>query len=70
MNNLLSEDINELNVSESILKKLRNHGINQIGQLCENTRTSLKNFDLFTEDIKEIAIQLQLNGLDLKNRTY
>ena len=39
MEQLLFQDIYELNIPSSAIQKLRNHGINQIGQLCENTRT-------------------------------
>ena len=48
----------------------KNNNIVLIEQLCQNTKTSLRNIGLSMQEINQIEIALQLLGLDLANNTY
>ena len=68
--NLLDKNINTLDISINILTLLENNNIVLIEQLCQNTKTSLRNIGLSMQEINQIEIALQLLGLDLANNTY
>lgn len=67
---LLDESIDILDISDKINKLLKDNNISIIKELCCKTKTDLKNLGLFTHQITEIEIALQLKGLDLNIRRY
>ena len=67
---LLDESIDILAVSDKINKLLKDNNIIIIKELCSKTKTDLKNLGLFTHQITEIEIALQLKGFDLNIRRY
>lgn len=69
-NTILDENINILNLSNNIYNILEIHNINTINQLCNKTKTDLKNIGLFRNQISSIEVALQLAGQDLKNNRY
>ena len=69
-NTILDENINILNLSNNIYYILEIHNINTINQLCNKTKTDLKNIGLFRNQISSIEVALQLAGQDLKNNRY
>ena len=67
---LLNQNIKILELSSKIIHTLEINGIITIEQLCDKTKTNLKDIGLFSHDIHDIEISLQLNDLDLKNNKY
>ena len=61
------QSIHRLDISENIIGVLENNNIQNIGQLCRNTKTDLKKLELGQNDIGKIEIELQLLGLNLRN---
>lgn len=70
MNKYVDNDIKKLNLNDTILFKLKEHGIIRIGELWNLNRTNLKDMDFSNEEINLIRIGLQLIGLDLNKRIY
>lgn len=60
--------LNNLELDNKILKKLKNKNINSIDELWNLNRKTLKNLDFSYEEINYIAIKLQLKGLDLNRK--
>ncbi len=66
----IDEQINKLNLSSEITKKLKNHNINTINDLWILKRKELKEQEFTDSEIKSIIIALQLQGLDLNKKMY
>ena len=66
-NNELNRTLNELKLNKSTEELLEGNKITQLKQLCNKTKTQLKNIGLSYKEICDIEIKLQLEGLDLKN---
>lgn len=68
MNNFLNNDITYLNLNNNINNVLKEHNINKIYDLWENSKKSLKNIGIKDSELKDIIIKLELNGFDLNKR--
>ena len=55
------------NIDDKTLNILKENNIKTIGQLCNNTKSDLKNIGLLHKEIDKIEIELQLEGLNLRN---
>lgn len=62
---LKNQSIDKLDISENIIKKLKNNEIDTLEKLCKQTRTNLKKIGIEQFEAKSIDIQLQLIGLSL-----
>ena len=60
------QNIDRLDVNYGIIEDLKNHEIRTIGDLCQKSKTELKEMDLPTNDVNKIHVELQLLGLKLK----
>jgi len=63
----LNKTLNELKLNKATEELLEGNKITQLKQLCNKTKTQLKNIGLSYKEICDIEIKLQLQGLDLKN---
>lgn len=63
---LSGQSINRLNISSKIIKKLENNNIITLYELCSKTKTDLKKSNLTQDEINDIQIKLQLEGLNLR----
>ena len=68
--NSLEDKIENLNLSKNINKVLKDNNINYIKDLWQLNRKQLKSLKLKDNEIKDIIISLQLQGLDLNKRIY
>jgi len=66
MNEILEKNISILNLGKNIFNKLLSNKITNILKLCNYSRMELADLEFSNDDINEIIIKLQLNGLDLK----
>lgn len=66
MKKILNNDVSTLNLNSKIKAKLKTNNINTILELCNKSRMELAKFDLSNPEINDIAICLQLIGVDLK----
>lgn len=64
---ILNENVERLNISCKLIGLLKQNKITKISQLCNKTKTNLRNINLTNTEISQIEIELQLLGLDLKN---
>lgn len=64
---VLDRSLGELKLSKASEELLEGSKITQLKQLCNKTKTQLKNIGLSYKEICDIEIKLQLQGLDLKN---
>ena len=60
--------LKDLDFEKVILDKLILNNIDSIGKLWQMNRKELKNVGFTYEEIKKIAIKLQLRGLDLNKK--
>lgn len=60
--------LKDLDFEKVILDKLILNNIDSIGKLWQMNRKELKNIGFTYEEIKKIAIKLQLRGLDLNKK--
>jgi hypothetical protein len=67
---LLKMDIIELNLNDSILKKLKCKGILIVEDLWKLKRKDLKNLGFSDMEISQIIVKLQLNAIDLNKKIY
>jgi len=68
--NSLEDIIEKLNLSKNINKILKDNNILYIKDLWILNRKQLKSMNLKDNEIKDIIISLQLQGLDLNKRIY
>lgn len=62
------QKIERLDISDNAINVLKENKITTIGQLCKKSKMDLRKMQLLQNDINKIEIELQLLGLDLKNR--
>ena len=67
---LLDNSIDYLELSDSIIDKLRINNINKICELWELSRKELKQFGFSDVEINQVIIKLQLHALDLNKKFY
>ena len=61
------QSIDRLNISVSIIERLKQSNIIKIEDLCKKSKKELKKLGFLQNEINEINIELQLLGLALKN---
>ena len=64
---IINENIDRLNISCKLIELLKQNKITKISQLCNKTKTNLRDINLTNTEISQVEIELQLLGLDLKN---
>lgn len=67
---ILQKNINDVDFPSNIKEKLTNLNINTIKELWNITRKELKEKQFSDNEINQIQIQLQLNGIDLNKKIY
>lgn len=66
----LNDDIELLNIDESIIKILKKHNVLIVEQLWNLKRNDLKEMGLESLEIKHIKIKMQLHSLDINRKKY
>ncbi len=66
MREILKKEVEVLNLNKGIKEKLINREIGSVSELCNYSRMELSELDFNNEEIKDIMISLELQGLDLK----
>lgn len=64
---LSKQKVTALNIKDDIVVILHKNRIKTLGQLTKRTKTDLRSLDLEPADVNKLAIELQLQGLNLKN---
>ena len=62
----LDKDIDILKLNEDTVNILKKNKIIKVKQLANKSKTKLKDIGLLGDQITEIEVKLQLEGLDLK----
>lgn len=70
MNMILEKNIEELQLNNKILNKLKEHNILKIRDLWIMKRKDLKQLGFSDNEISQIIIKLQLHAIDLNKRVY
>ena len=66
----IENTIDDMGLSKKINDKLKNNDINSVKYLWVLKRTELKKKGFTDNEINQIIIKLQLNGLDLNKKEY
>lgn len=66
----MDKTLKELNLEKSTIQILNENNIFNIKELWCQNKTGLKQIGCTPNQIKEIIISLQLNGLDLNKKKY
>ena len=66
MKEILYKNVNEVIRDKSILSTLDEIGISNVGDLCNFSRMELNEKGVPNNQVNDIRIALQLNGIDLK----
>lgn len=66
MQKILKDDIVTLNLEKQLKSRLKESNVNTVLELCNLSRMELSSLDFTNSQINDIAICLQLSGLDLK----
>ena len=66
MQERLQKGVETLSLTKGITKTLKENNINTIYELCKFSRMELSSIGLTNSQITDVAIALQLLGLDLK----
>lgn len=66
---VLNQNIDRLDISCKLIQFLKDNKIVIIKQVCKKSKKELKDLGLSTNEIKQIEVQLQLEGLTL-NANY
>lgn len=66
----LDNPIEDLNIKDSITKKLKSNNIFIIKDIWYLKRKDLKNLNFSDNEINQIIIKLQLKGIDLNKKIY
>lgn len=67
---ILEKNIEELQLNNKILNKLKEHNILKIRDLWIMKRKDLKQLGFSDNEISQIIIKLQLHAIDLNKRVY
>lgn len=65
-NKYLEQNIDRLDIPSKAIDMLKENKITKIKQLCDKTKTNLKNLGLNSVEIDKLVIELQLLGLNIK----
>lgn len=63
----IKQSITILNIPSTTLNILDSNKIKTLDELSNKTKSDLKSLNLNQQEIKKVAIELQLQGLNLKN---
>ncbi|NLC87672.1 MAG: hypothetical protein GX682_02710 [Clostridiaceae bacterium] len=66
MEEILRKDVNTLKLNKKTLEAFKVNNINTIYDICQNSRMQLTSMGIKNNQINEILVLLQLQGLDLK----
>jgi hypothetical protein len=66
----LEKNIEELQLNESILMKLKDNNIIKVKDLWKMKRKELKQLGFNDNEIGHIIVKLQLHAIDLNKRVY
>ena len=64
---ILQQSIDRLYITDETTNILKESNIKTIGQLCQKSKSELRNINLMQNDIHKVEVELQLLGLRLKN---
>ena len=67
---MLNQNIVKLGLEFDLLQKLQSNKIYIVHDLWKLTRTDLKKFGLNDNEINQIVIKMQLQGIDLNRKVY
>lgn len=65
-NKYLEQNIDRLDIPTKAIDLLKKNNIIKIKQLCDKTKTNLKDFGLNNLEVDKLVIELQLLGLNIK----
>ena len=68
--NFLDKPIEELDISNKILDKLKSNNLFIVKDVWSLKRKDLKNLKVTDSEINEIIVKMQLHGIDLNKRIY
>jgi len=66
MNKFLKQSIERIDIDVRIIDLLKENGIITIKDICNKSKTDLKDLSLSFQEINKIQVELQLLGLNLK----
>ena len=64
---IYNQNIIRLNMPQKVMDILNRKDISTIGELCSYSKSDLQKININGDEIKDISIQLQLMGLNLRN---
>lgn len=70
MNMILEKNIEELQLNNKVINKLKENNIQKIRDLWIMKRKELKQLGFSDSEISQIIIKLQLHAIDLNKRVY
>lgn len=65
-NKYLEQNVDRLDMPTRAIELLKENNIIKIKQLCDKTKTNLKDLGLNSLEIDKLVIELQLLGLNIK----
>ena len=65
---LVNQNIERLDIKDNIINTLKSNKVITLGQLCRNSKADLKAMGLEKFEIDSVNIQLQLNGMFLRDK--
>lgn len=66
-NKYLQQSIDRLSISCKTIKNLKKHNIENMQQLCQNSKNTLQEIGVSLEELKVIDNEIGLLGLNLRN---
>lgn len=66
MDKILKQSIERIDIDVRIIDLLKGNGIKTIKDICNKSKTDLKELTLSYQEINKIQVELQLLGLNLK----
>ena len=67
---MLNQDIKRLDLDSDLIYKLKDNNINIVRDLWKLKRNDLKKIGLNDNEINQIMIKMQLQGIDLNQKVY
>lgn len=67
---MLNQEIQKLDLENNLVKKLKDNHINIVHDLWKLKRVDLKKIGLNDNEINQIMIKMQLQGIDLNQKIY
>lgn len=67
---MLNQDIQKLDLDSKLIKKLKDNNIDIVRDLWKQKRTDLKKIGLSDNEINQVIIKMQLQGIDLNQKIY